>query len=489
MPLVEHQGYAPDADPTAPGIFVDCAAVVPTLRGFKSAPSAASAGIDVLPAACLGSAALQKLDNSTRVFAGTVTSLYEISGTSWVERSETTAGYSLGADTRWRYSQFGDVSLAAAKSEKLQFSSSGNFATVAGNAPKASIVETVNNFVVLFDTDETAYGNSPDRWFCCAEGDYTDWTPAIATQCATARLTSAPGKIRAGRKFGDRIIAYKERSMYVGTYVGQPTVFDFVEVPGRVGAFTQEVVVDVGTADDPRHIFMGYEDFYSFDGARPVPIGTNRVKETVYGALNRDYAESCIALHDRTNALIYFFYPTAASTSPDKCVVYNYRTDKWGRDDRTIEAAVEYITPALTYAGFGTSYATYGAAPSVSYGSSVFVSGYPVPAFFNTSHTLQSLTGVAGTSSYTTGDIGDDNVESLLSFVKPRFTTMPTGGNQTNYYRQNQGDALSTDATIAISNARFDVLREARWHRVLHSLTGDWEAPGIWYEVKRAGVE
>jgi hypothetical protein len=489
MPLVESKGYSPDADPSTPGIFTDCVAVVPTLKGFKAAPAAMDAGLDALPAACKGAVSAQKLDSSVRVFGGTVTGLYELSGTSWVERSEVTAGYTLGADNRWRYAQFGDVTLATAKTDRLQASSSGAFAKASAAAPKASIVEVVNNFVVVFDTDETTYGNSPDRWWCSAIGDHTDWTVAIATQCQTGRLTSSPGAIKAGRKFGDRIIAYKEKAMYVGSYVGQPNTFDFVEVAGKVGALCQEVVVDIGTAEEPRHIFMGYEDFYSFNGATPVPIGTNRVKENVFGALNRTYAAACIALHDRTKALVYFFYPTASASNPDKCVVYNYRTDKWGRDDRTIEAALEYIVPSLTYQGFGTSYATYGAAPNVTYGSSIFVSGYPAPALFNTSHKLNTLNATPTASSYTTGDIGDDNVESLLSFVKPRFITAPSSGQQTNYYKQNSGDSLTADQTIALSNGRFDVLREARWHRVLHSYDGDWESPGIWYEVERAGDE
>lgn len=489
MPLVENKGYAPDADPSTPGVFVDCAAVVPTLKGFSAAPASMDAGVDVLPAACKGAASVQKLDNSTRVFAGTTAKLYELSSTSWVDRSETTAGYSIGADQRWRFSQFGDVTLAATKTAKLQGSTTSAFSTLAGNAPKASIVETVGNFVIAFDVDSTAYGDSPDRWICSAIGDHTDWTVAVATQCASGRLTSTPGKMRGGRRFGDRVIGYKERGMYVGSYVGQPIVWDFVEVPGRVGALCNEVVVDIGTPENPRHIFMGYEDFYSFDGARPVPIGTNRIKEKVFGDLNRNYSESCIAQHDRTKSLIRFWYPVASSSNPDKCVVYNYRTDKWGRDDRQVEAALEYISPSLTYAGFGTNYATYGVAPNVAYGSSLFVAGYPLPAFFDTAHELNTLNATPTTSSYTTGDIGDDNVESLLSFVKPRFVTAPSSANQTNYYRQNMGDSLSTDQTVALSSGRFDALREARWHRVLHSFVGNWESPGIWYDVKRAGDE
>ena len=46
----------------------------------------------------------------------------------------------------------------------------------------------------------------------------------------------------------------------------------------------------------------------------------------------------------------------------------------------------------------------------------------------------------------------------------------------TNYYRQNGlGDTLTTDAVTSESNFKFDVLREARWHRFKFSYTGPIE--------------
>jgi hypothetical protein len=486
--LVKFEGYAPDADPTMPGVLTDCNALLPSLKGFRAAPSAQSAGIDTLSAPCLGAAALQKLDESTRVIAGTSTKLYEISGTTWTDRS-TTAGYSLGADQRWRFAQFGDVALAAAKTENLQASTTAAFSLAGAAAPKASIVETVGQFVMLADTNETTYGDSPDRWWCSAIADYTDWVPAISTQCATGRLTSVPGKIRAMRRFGDQVIAYKQRGMFRGVYVGAPLVWEFAEIPGNVGAMTQEAIVNVGTPEDPRHIFMGFEDFYTFDGSRPIPIGTNRVKENVFGDLNRDYSENCIALHDSANSLVFFFYPVADSTSPDKCVVYNYRTGKWGRDDRQIQAALEYIQPSITYAGLGSAYGTYGALPNVSYASSLFIAGSPIPAVFSTTNVLQTLNAAPTTWGYTTGDIGDDMLEVFVSRVKPRFITNPSSGTQINYYRQSLGDSLSSDASATLNDSRFDCLREARWHRFAHSFIGAGEVTALNLVTAGAGSE
>lgn len=485
-------GYAPDLDPTTKGVITNCGALVPSMRGMKGAPNAQSAGLAALAAACRGAATLTKLDGSNRVFAGTATALYEVASGAWTDRTRASGAYTLGASTRWRFAQFGDKSLAAAKSDILQSSTTGAFANVAANAPKASIVETVNNFVFLFDVnDQGAIYDSadrPDGWWCSKISDETVWTPSIADQAATGRLTSAPGKIRAGRRFGDAIVAYKDRAMYLGVYTGRPSIWEFREVPGNVGALCQEVVVNVGTPENPRHIFMGFEDFYSFDGAKPVPIG-NDLKVTVFTELNRARSEHCIALHDRTNSLVYFYYPVADSLNPDKCVVYNYKTGKWGRDDRQIQMAFEYIQASKTYADIGTDYSTYGNLPEVSYGSAFWTAGYSKPAIFNTSNVLQTLDAAAANVSLTTWDMGDDEYESLLSRVTPRYLTAPTTGQMINYYRQTIGDSLTTDATTSQSSGRFDVLREARWHRLRFDWTGNVELPGIVLDLTKQGSE
>lgn len=477
-------GYAPDADPTIPGVIVDCGAWVPSFKGYEAAPSPQASTItSALAAACKGAGVLRKLDETTRFFAGSATKLYESSGSGWTDRTRAVGGdYALASDHRWRFAQFGDVSLAVAKSDILQSSTTGAFANVGASIPKASIVETVGQFVFLADVNDqgalAGYGDSPDRWWCCAKGDHTIWAPSTSTEATSGRLTSSPGKIRAMRRFGERVVAYKHRSMFIGEYRGAPQVWNFIELPGQVGAACQEVVVNIGSPEEPKHIFMGFDDFYEFDGSRVRPIGENWVKENVFTNLNKSYAEQAIALHDVMNSRVYFFYPIAASVFPDKCVVYNYKTGKWGRDDRQIQAAAEYISSGLTYDGLGTSFSTYNDLPSLSYNSSFWTSAFPIPAIFNTSNQLRTLDGTPGTSTYTTGDIGDENVWSMVYRVRPRFLTSPSTGSMVNYYRENLGDSLSTGATTSLSSGKFDVMREARWHRFQFDFTGSVELPG-----------
>jgi hypothetical protein len=248
----------------------------------------------------------------------------------------------------------------------------------------------------------------------------------------------------------------------------------FDEIPGEAGALGQQAIVNVGLPDSPVHIFMGWDDFYRFDGGRPVRIGSP-VRETVFSQINRTYAHQSSALHDRAKSRIYFYYPTGISNVLEKCVVYNYKTDKWGRDDRTIEAVMDYQGTGITYDALGSSYSTYQDLPNVTYDSTFFAPSNPIPAIFDTSHALKTLNGSPASSWLTSGDYGDDRQFSTLSRVRPRFLTKPSSAYMTNYYRNELGGSLTQDQTTFMSGSRFDVLREARWHRMNFIFTGALE--------------
>jgi hypothetical protein len=469
-------GFQPDADPTLPGIIQDCTMVIPTLKGLRSAPQpVAVQGLPALAAQARGAAVVYKLDASTRMLAGTATALYEASTTAWNAVTRSSGGaYTLGSNDRWRFAQFGDVTIAAAKSDTLQFSSAGLFADISG-APKAALVETVGYFVFVADTNEATFGDCPNRWWCSAIGNYSSWAPSIATQATSGVLTSVAGKITALRRFGDNIIVYKQRGMYLGTYQGPPLAWAFTEIPGVAGALSHECVVNVGTPENPRHIFMGFEDFYSFDGSRPVPIGTGRVREFVFKRINRSRLFACVAAHDPINTLVYFYYAVGDSSTPDNCVVYNYRTDRWGKANFGVEVALEYVAAGISYDDVGTYYPTYESFARTAYDSVFYQGTNPVPAVFDTTHMLTTLTGAATNSSIRLSEYGDEETFTTLTRVVPRWLTPPTASTLVNSYRHERDDDYTEDVQTGMVNARFDVLRSSRWHMLRVDFTGDWE--------------
>jgi hypothetical protein len=488
MSFIKLLGYAPDADPTIVGVITGASGVVPSLKGMKGAPSPAGTGISAAAATVVGAATVTLLDDTNRIFIGTDTKLYEANSTSFADVSRA-ATYSATASTPWRFGVQGNVSLASNQNDTIQASvSSGAFSCISG-APKASFIEVVDQFVFAAYTNDSTFGTSPDRWWCSALGDYTSWTPSISTQAATGRLLAAPGPITGIKKYGQQVIIYKKRAMFLGTYVGPPVIWAFQQIPGEVGALQHEAIVNIGTEDNPKHIFPGTNDFYIFDGSKPRSIGTNRVKNTVFGALldSRYYAVK--ALHDRTNALVYFYYPVSDSSIPDHCVVYNYRTDQWGVDDRQVEAVLDYVTPGITYNALGNYYATYEDLPNLPYDSAFLGSSVRYPAIIDTNHQLKTLTGQAGNSAMTLGDIGDENQVSTLRRVRPRFITAPTTALQTNYYKMNSGDSLTVDQLSQMNNGKFDLMRDARWHRLSYTYTGDWEQSGLVPDLVASGLE
>lgn len=468
-------GLAPDADPATVGVLTACLNAVPSIRGMKGAPSPISAGMATLAGTCQGAALATKLDGSNRLFAGTGKALYEASGSTWSDVSRA-ATYTGGSTAKWRFAQQEDVSLAANGSDTVQASASaGAFSCVAG-APVAAIVETANKFVFAANLSS---GSNKIAW--SALGDYTDWTASVSTQSGSTSLTDTPGGITALRRFGSTVMAFKKNSMYLGTYSGPPTIWEFDLVPGSAGAMSQESVVNIGTPENPKLVFIGEDDFYLFDGSKPVPIGTNRLRNTVFNSLEQSRYYACAALHVKDESQVYFWYPTTDSPNPDSCVVYNYKTDKWGRADRMIETAVDYVTGAVTFDQLGSLYSTFDDFPNAPFDLAFIGSSKPVPAIVDTTHSIKTLTGPCVSSSITTGDFGDDEEFSTVTNIMPRFITAPTDATLTHFYKNNSGDSLTQGATTSLSSFGqwFDLLWSARWHRLQFNFTGDWEMAAI----------
>lgn len=486
MSYVKFIGFAPDMDPTIPGVITDCADLIPTSRStYVGAPTGVDVGQDALAAAALAAAICIKLDGTARLFAGTTTALYEKSGSAWTDVSRA-LGYSATTTNPWRFAQFGDTSLAVCKGNNVQSISTGaDFADL--NAPTAAVMCVSNRFVMLGNTNNggsgTTYGDSPDRWYCSALEDETDWTPSVTTQCATGRLVDTPGAITAMRTLLENVVCYKENSMYLGTYVGPPAVWQFDLISAEVGCPSHESIVEVNNA----HYFIGNEDIYRYTpGSLPVAIGAP-IKEWFYTRCDPAYKERIRAAHDRANSLIYWFYPTTGSSGAlDKCVVYNYKSDKWGVSDRSIECCVEYISGGYTYDTL--PFGTYDAWPEVSYDSPFWDAQSRYTGYFGTDHKIYSLTGDTAAASLTTGSYGVENEFSLLSRVTIRYLNKPLTGTLINYYANEIGDTWTTDAVTTESSGRFDLLRSAPMHKLYFVWTGNVEVAGASADVQPDGV-
>lgn len=475
-------GYAPDVDPATPGAMMDCVSFISSVRGMQGAPSAVSVPLAALAAQCFGIDTFRKLDNSSTTVAGTATKLYTAGTTTWSDRSGA-ATFGASTTNRWSFSQYGDVTLAANKADTIQARTSGDFAAVSGSAPKAAFIETVNEFIFAANVNDGA--DKPDGWACSALRDYTDWTASIATQAANGRLTDTPGPFTGLKRLNDNIVLYKRRAIYVGTYVGPDVIWSFQLSSAEVGAINNNAIAFV----DYAHYFMGEDDFYIFDGTRPIPFG-GPVKETVYSEIDKSAINLCACLVDNKNTRIYFYYPNGSNGGyANRCVVFNWRTKRWGRDDRSIEACGQYVTGGTTYADVGTNYTTYDSLPNAPYGLAFLSASTENPAVVNTSHAVQTLTGTPGITSYRLGDIGSNIDFTLIKRIQPRFVVEPTTGSLTGYYKYAAGQSYVEFDAVSMTNSRFDYLRSARWHSAKMEFNGPVDIIDLDITAEIAGTE
>lgn len=482
--MIPLAGFSPDADVTTPGVITSCVNFVPYINGMEGGPSASTpSDVPALAAECLGAAVVANLAGSRRIIAGTTANLYELSGGAWSAVSAV-GGYKATADFRWSFAQFGNATLAANKGDTIQRSTSGAFAAIAG-APKAEIIFSVGFQVMALNVDDGT--DKPDGWQCSAIYDDKDWTTNITTQANNGRLVATSGAIRAGARLGDYAVAYKDKSIYLGRYVGAPSVWDWQQVSGgEAGCLGKEALCDIGGV----HFFVGEDNLWLFDGTRPTPIGDGVVRQWFFDNSSAKYRYRSKCIFDRHNDRVWLFFPSTSASTCDSALVYHTKSKKWGVSNRDVEAVLNYIGNGLTFDTWDDVGATFDTMPSIAFDSQFWLSGGQALAAINTSHQLQLLTGDSASSSFTTGDVGDDDAASLLTRVRMRYAPgfAPTSASVQVAAKMNSGDSFTAGPISSMSDGKFDVMQEARWHRATATFTGRVRVTGIKADFQDAGT-
>lgn len=442
--MIRLQGFAPDLDPTTPGILQSVTNALPTTRGMIGAPTPVNT-IWLLDGASRGCATIETLAAGTKTYAGQGNYLFELNGAGL---NLVGSGYATGTG-RIVFTSFGNAVLVCNGSDGvgLAASTGGYFSPISG-APKARIVESVGLFVLAFGT---TYGSttSPDGWHSCALGNYLSWTPSATTQAANGRLLDSAGEITAARRINDGIIAYKKRSMYYGLYVGGDIIWQWSQVATNVGCAGQDAVVNVGGV----HYFVGADDLYAFDGSYPRSIGGN-IKRWFFKDADSARLKNIVAVHDRNDDHVWFWYSskTAASGFFDTAIVYNILTGAWGRVSLVVQDVMTHQsgTDAL----------------------SVVISGYPYCP-------VKTLSGACSAASMQTFDIGDDDQYSRLSKVRLRFIDNPTSATVTHHHKSSLGDSYTTGTIDTMADNKVNFGQSARWHKLKIDTVGDFEISGL----------
>jgi hypothetical protein len=274
--------------------------------------------------------------------------------------------------------------------------------------------------------------------------------------------------------------------MYVGTYVGPPTVWSWQEVP-LYGCAGINAVIDIGTV----HFVVGQDDIYVFDGARPISVGDKKLRKWFNDNVSGTYRYKTKVRYDKGTDTVWVFFPNSASSTGacDMCLVYHMKTGQWGRSDRTVEQVFIYTAPGETFDGSsGTTFDNdTGVFDQLSPGS-------PVLAAFDSSHILSSIDGDPVSGYFTLHDIGNDSVVTHLSTVTLQYAETPTTASVDPYTFMAQGlpvvggiNVIAYDLPGAGKN-KFQLRKTANWHRLFFLFTGRVKVVAYDVPLKTAGT-
>jgi hypothetical protein len=416
----------------------------------------------------------------TEVFAGGATKLFKLDSSDLsLDNVSKAGGYTTSAEQKWRFTQFGNVLIAANGDEILQYWTLGTstaWADLDAAAPTARYVTVVRDFVV------TGYTSSTDsqkvQW--SAINDETQWT-TTATNQADFQVIPDGGAVQAitGGEFG---LVLMEKSIYRMSYVGTPAIFQFDNISRNLGCFEPNSVVQYQGVT----YFLGDDGFYACNGTQVVGIGTEKVDRYFFGDLDEAYSYKISATVDPIKNLIIWAYPSSGSNGEvDSMMIYNFEIQRWTHAETTADFVAQSATPAYTLEAldvFGTLDSLTSSLDSRIWtgGKSQFVGGNGAK--------IVTFSGVNLTGTINTGDIEIPGSYSMLNMSRP---LVDGGGASVAYASRNRlADAVTLSAySAADSEGRAAFRTTGRYHRLSIQPSGSWTtAIGIDYDIVPAGV-
>lgn len=489
MPTVYRLNYQPDVDAnwsSNPGACTSLNGLVPTKNGalqtidYDTGYSFNTTGTDVLHAKMF-----TQLDGSVRLLAFRVGDIDEYSSTG----TRTNRATGLTSSTDWAAAAWGNQIIAVSKAVATQSSTGAGFSALGGGSPKAAHIAANVNFVMMADVDDGGSNVYADMVWWSAIRNPSSWTPSLATQAGNYRLLDTPGPIKALVAFGERFVAFKENSIYVGQYVGPPYVFAWKVANSVVGCSFPKSVVEL----DGRLYFAHRSGYFAFDGQQVTNVSAGVASSANSASEGGFYAATQSRADEETGNVWFCGYlkvvggGTFYQISP---VIYNVRTGLWSHlpslhttSSGGSPQAVVQCTTAQTRAFFSTS-STSAQVPFMFFGNDARFYAAQVSGNVLSDKTISIITGKIGVN---------DGVGSVVR-VYPRFT-IGAPSTSLSYCRANEfSTEFDTSATAITFNwnsetATFDGIVSSRYFTVelVYTTGAGFELSGLGIDILAAG--
>lgn len=186
------------------------------------------------------------------------------------------------------------------------------------------LVSDNSRFLLAFGTNDLAAPYADDelliRW--TDQESAVDWFPSSLNQAGSVRL-SVGSEIVTAVQSRQEILVWTDAAVYSMQYVGPPVVWaiQFISAASSIASPNAVAYVNGMT------FWMGQGKFFAYDGVvRPMQ---SKVRKYVFDDFNNaQRAQVFAAVNEEFNE-VWWFYPSANSTTIDKYVIYNYVDGSW----------------------------------------------------------------------------------------------------------------------------------------------------------------
>ena len=261
-------------------------------------------------------------------------------GRGWNQPTSTGASDFTSQITQWSLDNFGEDVVANRRGSSIYLydtdaSATPLRATLVSGATN-STPTTVNSIIVSpndrhlvclgsnqFNTTASPTGTFDPmtvRW--SNQEDITNWVPSLSSTAGETVLTDGT-EIVGGVRSRNAINIWTDNSLWTMTFVGPPFTFQFQQLGSNCGLIAPHAAVDY----DGISVWMGYDNFYVFDGQ--VKNLDCTVRRFIFDRLNRDQKDKIFCGINSEFKEVIWLYPSTDSEECDSYVIWSPSENYW----------------------------------------------------------------------------------------------------------------------------------------------------------------
>ena len=236
----------------------------------------------------------------------------------------------------WSQSNFGEDLVFGARGNGVYYwDASGGLETRAvaiSTLGGASNTPTKQNFILVSDVSRFVFcfgantlGSAIQdpmliRW--SDQEDITNWTPSATNQAGDLRLSKG-SEIIGALQSRQEVLVWTNSALYALQYLGGTIVWGSQLLADNISIASQ----NAASFSDGVTYWMGLDSFYVYDGTvKNLPCD---LKRHVFNDINHEQIGQVFAGTNEGFDEVWWFYPSASSTTVDKYVVYNHAQGIW----------------------------------------------------------------------------------------------------------------------------------------------------------------